>query len=291
MEEENNINYTINNVNIEEPKKPILPPEPPKFKDTPKPNNKDNLLNDKEIEPLIQKAFIEYDKIKIKISRIYMVVPIIITLLIIGFMALWYFHAHPFLIILYIFLVIPVISLVFFIFLWRAYKDKHRIKATLIKAITNHFIIATFFYENHRIKRRMFRTARDFFGFENGDYYMDTRSVWLDDENYINLFYFAGIPNPLLFNFKTWISKFFINKNSNPPTITKDENGNEIEVSYSSESIKLFRKDKLLQELHKGNGLTIFEILLLVGVLIIIVLEIVNLTSGSGVPQQVVKGI
>ena len=245
----------------------------------PKPNIHKTLLDDENINSLIKDSFIKYEKVKLTISKVYIFMPIILSLVIIGFIVLIFFKVHPFLLLLYLFTLTPLVLIVMFIILWRLNKDKERIKQNVIKLLTNHFIIATFFMPNHRFKRRMFRTNKDYFDFENGHYYLDTNAIWLDDENYINMFYFYNVPNPLLFNFKYWLSKFFENKEKK--ILTKDSENNELELSYSSESIKLFRKDKLLQELHKGNGLSIFEIMLIIAVIIIIILEIVNLTKGT----------
>lgn len=256
-------------------------PPPPKPKLLKQKTNLDNLLQDKEIDTLLQKGFIDYEKVKKKISKLYIIVPSIIFLILLGLVPMFYYHAHPFLIILYIFVAIPIFCLLGIIIIWRAYKDKHRIKATIIKLLTNHYIIANIFYPNQRLKRRTFRTAKDFFGFDEGDYYIDNKAVWLDEENQVNLFYFYNIPNPLLFNFISNLAKFFQLKKEKPMETMIDKENNVLEVSYSSESIRLFRKDKLLKELHKGDTLTIGEIIVIVGILIIIVLQIVNLSKGQ----------
>lgn len=136
----------------------------------------------------------------------------------------------------------------------KTYMDRKRINAYLIKKLTKNFIIAEVFKQNKRKEFKTLKINKDALTASDGDkdYLIDLDAVWYDERNYPHIHYVENIPNGLLFNFQKNLLKFVDDFKKKLPTF--DDIFNMIvDISYSSQSLQLLKKDKLVSELHKAN--------------------------------------
>lgn len=213
----------------------------PKFdkNDIPKPPKKDIIIKPKS------------NRLKF---YIFPIISIFLSLLI--FIILWLTNTRLLFIILYGILIFPLFFFSGIIFLIRLYLDKKRIKGKIIKKVSKNFIIANFYRENRRIDKipLLINSDGQTFNYKKGLYMLSKSAIWLDENNYPNSYYVENIPNPLIFGFQKDINSFI------KATLREDtkgaisDEGLLIDLSFSSETLAMFKKDKIFAEFMRDSG-------------------------------------
>lgn len=199
-----------------------------------------------------------------------------LSLIVLGL--LFFFKTRMIWIILYGVFIFPVLFFSGLIFFVRLYLDRNKIKGEIIKKVSKNFIIANFYRENRRIKKVVVLINKDgkTFNYNKGIYCIDKETIWLDDNNHPNCFYLENLPNPIIFGFQEDTRRFLDVVLQEKSSIAKDKNGRLIDLSFSSETLQQFKKDKIFQELMRDAENTkmlyiLFGILALSFIAIIIV--------------------
>lgn len=222
---------------------------------------------------LLNSKIEQFQKIKKRISKVWIFTIGIGITLIIGSVFVILLKISVVLKLFWFLLVIPVFLLNSMVFLIKLYRDKNKISSFFIEKLSRNFVKAHFFTDNRRIELITKRTPDNKFKYKGGLYFLDENCIYLDIDKIPNIFYKLGIPNPLKFNFWALIEKYM--KADNREMVTDDE-GNPIDLSYSSESIMKFKDDKIFAELHNANSLANNWVwLLIIGVLFVIVLILI----------------
>jgi len=143
-------------------------------------------------------------------------------------------------------------------FIAKLIKDKDKINNKVLPMITKNFIVANFLKENKRTKKVYLLINSDGIttNYKNGLYTIDKNAVWYDENNYPNLYYFEGIPNPLILLSEKNIKKFISAVNNGSPNTALDDDGNLIDISFSSQNLQLFKQNKIFEELNKNPEAT-----------------------------------
>lgn len=232
------------------------------------------------LKSIIDKDFEIVENYRRKISRAYVICGLILVVLIGILIAL--FVARVF--IIWIILYIIFASIVFFfciaILIIRLIMDKDRIQNAITHKLNKHCLKITIFKPNRKKVSFYVNIIKDYFIYDGGEYFINEKCIWMDDENIPNSHYFYGIPNPLMLNFRSNIEKYmkyFTDKTKglNPEKVYSD--GYEIELGYNSENVKLLRQDNFINQLHGASNIGIKDILFYVFLFIIIVLQIIVL--------------
>lgn len=184
-------------------------------------------------------------------GRYFYIIPIITILLsiLIGVL-LFLFNVKLLYKILYFVIAFPFFSLGSLMFLIKVYMDRRKILGKAITTLSKNFIVANFFRENKRIDKvpRLVNDDGLTFNYKKGIYTIDRETIWYDDNNFPNAYYIEGLPNPILFGFdkdiKNFIKKFI---SDNP----RNE-GELIDLSFSSKTLQLFKKDKIFAEFSRN---------------------------------------
>jgi len=221
---------------------------------------------------------IQLEKIKTKISKIYIILFInifaylLISLILYSFKLGLYF-------ILFIILAFPIFILSCIFFLIKLYSERNRIKSFLIKNLSKNYIIAKFFTENKKIISIAFLVKGYFLNWRNGIYIIDEKAIYTNEQRESIIYYLEGIPNPLIFDFVTYVKKY--NKAKDKKNV-QDKLGNKLDISYSSHALQKFKQDKIFSELHK-TGQESYMLFLIIGIFFILVLVLYLVFSkGSG---------
>jgi len=235
-----------------------LPPLPPKYKENERINN------------------LEKNKIPNK-RKLFYIIPIFILLICGSIVVGLVLSKASAILLIFVGICISPFSLFAIIFLIiRIYLDFSKAKEFVIKKVSKNFLIADFFQENRRLKSVVVLLNDDgrSFTYKGGLYMIEEECVWFDMFNYPHSYYLPNIPNPLKFGFQKDIKSFIDNLLSNKVGNARDKEGNIIDISYSSKSLQLFKKDKIFSEFHKSPD-TERNIMIALGVVGLCVIAIV----------------
>lgn len=211
------------------------------------------------------------------------IIPIISIIIFIVMFILFLRHKISFIILLfYGVLGLPLFLIGSFIFWIRVFLDRKRIKGAIIKKVSKNYLKVNFWLPNNRKQSEIKVLNSDGKSLDVGDsiYIVDKERIYYDEENIPNIDYLSGIPNPIKYNFTTYIEQYNELVKDGKALNLKDYDGEEIDISYSSVNLKKFKQDKIFQELHtKSNELSLGNILLYLGLFILFILQIFILTK------------
>ncbi len=211
-------------------------------------------------------------------TKKYYLIPISIIILTIIFLFLVFMSNIHFLYkIMISILLTPVFIGMSMYFIIRIYWDRKKIQSKIIKNLSKNFIIANFFLTQKRIIKRVCLIKDDGISFNIKDklYILDFEKIWYDENNYPNSFYIPNYPNPLGFDFLKHF-KGFIEQLKKGEEF-KDEYGNLVDVTYDSQSLDKFKKDKFFTEMHKQITPEMLKIIYIMGGLLALSLGVVFL--------------
>lgn len=215
-------------------------------------------------------AFKRLPKIKQRISKIYFfgTITFLCSIGLIGMM--FVIHASIVLIIVLGMLLFPVICFSIVINLVQLYRDRTKLRNFLIKKLAKKYLIVNFFTDDKEFEQVAFSISGNSFEFQKGSYLLDESCIWRDENKIPNLFYKKGIPNPLIFDFSKYIEVF---SKADDKTQVFDDKNRILDLSYSSENLLLFKKDKIFQELHKETkGVGDFLIFIIMGIIFLVII-------------------
>ena len=158
-----------------------------------------------------------------------------------------------------------IMSILFLIM--RVKMDSRKLIDVTTKKLSKNAIICYFFSTGLKLNRHYLVPDKNEIKYNGGLYFIDSKSIFLDSENRPCIFYLSGIPNPLKFNFFEYINKFRQIMESDKELL--DFEGDAVEVSYSSDTIQEFKKDKFIRELHTSTG-DIMKAFMMVGGIVIV---------------------
>lgn len=126
--------------------------------------------------------------------------------------------------------------------------DRNKLTGKIIVNVSKNFFIMNFFKPNKRIIKRVVLIDSDGISikYEDKRYIIDMENTWLDENNYPNGYFLPNLPQQLSFNFAKYLISI---SKDNPNPLTDD--GEKIEVTYSSKNLEVFKKDKLFFEFHQ----------------------------------------
>lgn len=163
-----------------------------------------------------------------------------------------------------------------FIILFRfiIFNDWERIQQKII-LFRGNYVKAVFFSNQKRIKYRAVVpdiNAREFY--LNGLLYLiDMSCVYTDEDGIPTLFYLIGMPNPLKFDFLKYLELYFTRLQNGEHEENIKEN---LDVRYSSETLKLLKNDSLMSNMHKDRTAEQYKIFIyffiIIGLLIIVII-------------------
>lgn len=213
-------------------------------------------------------------QLNLKIFRIYIILSFNIVV-VLGLCIFFYSIKQIILFILCILFGFPIFVLSLLFYLIKLYRDKNKIKGFLINKLSKNFINAYFFTQNRKIKKLIFRVSGNEIIYNNGLYIIDEKCVWYNTDKEPIIFYLENIPNPIKFNFMKYIKKY---DSAKIKSEVLDDNLELLDLSYSSDGIQKFKKDKLFSELHKSETLINTSLLFGLIILVIIVIAIILIT-------------
>lgn len=229
-------------------------------------------LNNKEKE---KETSIQIEKIKSKISKLYIILPIniiaIIVLLVIGFII-----KSILMVVLVLLLGTPIFILSIIFFIIKLYRDLKKIKNFAIKKLSSNYIIARFFYSNKKIDEVYFRVSGNELKYSGGLYFIDEKAIYFNQDNKPIIDYDFNLPNPRIYSNKNILELY---NNAKDKREIKDKNGYIVDLSYSSETIQDFKKDKLFKEFHSGGSAETLSAITILGIIIILVLVLYMVMS------------
>lgn len=151
------------------------------------------------------------------------------------------------------FSILMLLCLIIFLFIRLVFMgDIQRLKNKIIIA-QGDYIIATFFTSHKRISKRLIIPAEDGKSFDLGNkqiYIIDLDCVWMDENDIPNLHYVLGTPNPLKFDFTKYFNRYFERVENGENELNIKEN---LDVRYSADNLRLFKNDKIFQEMHRDT--------------------------------------
>lgn len=226
------------------------------------------------------KNYQQLGKLKTKISKLYftgilatvIIFTITVFMIIVKISIVWIF--------IFLLFAIPIFLGSNAITLIKLYRDRNKIKNFLIKKVAQRFIIANFYTDDKKFKSVCFLVSGNEFNYGKNTYLVDNETIWYDIDKNANIFYREGIPNPIILNFNKMIDRY---NASLDKTKVYDDEGNLLDLSYSSETLQKFKKDKIFSELHsEGFKDLALPIIIFVGMLILIIIIVVFTGGNSG---------
>lgn len=146
--------------------------------------------------------------------------------------------------------------------------------------ISNKYVLAIFFTKYRTIIPIVKKIDNDgSFNYGRGDnkgtYFVDKSASFISSGKIMVLFYMENIPNPLKFDFKKYLDKFIRLKSENPKANVKDFEEETIDVSFSSQNIREFKKYKMFQEFFRDyqNDINkaIVAVLMFAGMVVVLI--------------------
>jgi hypothetical protein len=212
----------------------------------------------KDFKELSERLKIRIEKEKFEtvsnVKRIYIISAIILLIVLVINIAIWTFKVPLVFKILSGIISVPLLFalLVFIIIRLWLFGDFRTLKGNIVLKVTANYIIANFFLTQKRIVKRICLIEPDgiTFLYGTGIYNVDYSCVYLDEENRPNSFYVPNLPNPLRLDFMKYLKLALDSfRHSDVENFNED-----LDVIYSAENLKLFKKDKFLEEFHRDNS-------------------------------------
>lgn len=203
--------------------------------------------------------------------------------IIISSICLFVFKVKILYVILYFIIITPVFFFCIIANLIRLYMAWDRVSDWFVLNLNfgRAIIRANFFMDNKRIDRKYFIYSGREISYRNGIYFVDEKCIHMDNDSIPNIYFKFGLPNPLIFNFHREIDIYA----KTPDKLNlRGLAGQPLDISYSSENIKLFKDDKIFSELHKTDKMDGGTILIIIVLLIIVVLIAILLFRGQPAP-------
>lgn len=243
-----------------------------------------------EKEELKQLVDIEYKIIedKKKIFSITIIISSILLFILIGVaISLFLTRVSIIYIVLYMVFAVPITLILIGLIIFKSIRNYKKAQQDLFNKIPTKKLRVLMFMPDRKIKIFSVITLKDYFVFENGEYFINEKCIWKDFLGMNLIFYFYGIPNPIMFNFRANIQKYldYFQKKVlglNPEKVVVD--GYEIEVAYNSENIKLLRQDNFINQLHGAINMSLKDILIYVFLFIIFIVQLIVLFKPNPAP-------
>lgn len=211
-------------------------------------------------------------QIKHKISKWYKIFGVNLILVTLVTVFLFLSHTSIIWIVIWLIIGIPLFLGSILVILIRLYLDKNRIHDFILLKVSKNLIRANIKTKRGKVIRKYYRVLSFEFEWNGGIYLIDEEAVWMDEDNIPNLDYFEGIPNPLIYDFETVLHNYNI---STDKESFIDKKGNIVDVSYSSHTLKQFKKDKLFAELHSSGTEGIMQMFVVFMVAICVILLLI----------------
>jgi len=114
---------------------------------------------------------------------------------------------------------------------------------------SNKYLLALFFMENRYLFPKLMKVNDDStFDFRKEPYIVDKSANFISVGRISISFYIKGLPNPLIFDFKKYIEHFIKEKNKNPKCDVLQFDNKYLDVGFSSENLREYKKNKLFSE-------------------------------------------
>lgn len=145
----------------------------------------------------------------------------------------------------------PIMVIGLILLIWRYYKDKHKIKKAVVTQLVDNFVIARFYLPQKRVIERVCLLNKDGISFSLGQstYLVEEEKIWFNDNNHPVINYLPNIPNPIGFKFEDFLYKYTLAFNQGELDKFLDDEGNMIDLSFTSQNLHTFKKNKLFADL------------------------------------------
>lgn len=179
---------------------------------------------------------------------------------------------------IFIFLILsfPILILSGLFLVVKLWLDFKKLKQFLIPVATSNFIIALFFTNNKRLLRHTALINDDGMSFDLADrtYLIDKKTIWFDEKRQPISFYFPELPNPIKFNPEKEIDKFMANIRKGELENNIDDDGELVDISFSSTNLQLYKKSKIFDELNKNPAYEKTQLAIL-GILALLIIALI----------------
>ena len=232
----------------------------------------------------------EFDDIRLKIALFWKLTWAGLIVLPLITVSLFLFKVKILYIILFFIIFVPcflfliIANLIRLYIIWGKVADWFVLNLNFNKAIVR----ANFFLDNKRIVRKYFIYSGREIEYQKGLYMIDEKAIHIDSDNIPNVYYRFGCPNPIIFNLT---KEFEVYKKAVEDTpkgfiiSAKGLIGQFLDLSYSSENLRLFKDDKIFSELHKADKIDGMQ-LLIIGLIVVAIILIVVVLMGKGGNSQ-----
>lgn len=124
------------------------------------------------------------------------------------------------------------------------------------------YMVAIFFEENRLVVPVLKKLDKDGqFNYQKKPYVSDKSASFLTTSKIILAFYVKNIPNPLKFDFRKYINMYIDAKSKDKKAKVVDFDGKVLDVAFSSENLRDYKKAKLFEEFFRDYAGEINKVL------------------------------